>query len=172
MQLLNSSADNQISVSVRIWNYLWILSLRLSLGLLKATVTLCSFVVILWSFRCLSLPIGGHEVSIPGYMVWVAVFILPLVHGWQLKLDNLLLVLILVNSDTQTDFRFGLMRLRENSGVALYGGEQQEQVNLLTRFHMVVTNFRYHAQAKETDMVYLWIFSNYFPSCRRSATLF
>lgn len=144
MQLLNSSADNpdqRISEDLKLFVNL---SLRLSLGLLKATVTLCSFVVILWNLSgALSLPIGGHEVSIPGYMVWVAI-IYSAVGTWlTTKIGQPLVGLNFSQQRYEADFRFSLMRLRENSeSVALYGGEQQEQVNLLTRFHMVVTNFK------------------------------
>ena len=144
MQLLNNSADNpdqRISEDLKLFVNL---SLRLSLGLLKATVTLCSFVVILWNLSgALSLPIFGNEVSIPGYMVWVAILYSAIGTWLTTKIGQPLVGLNFSQQRYEADFRFSLMRLRENSeSVALYGGEQQEQVNLLTRFHMVVTNFR------------------------------
>ncbi|WP_378953416.1 ABC transporter ATP-binding protein/permease [Pelosinus sp. sgz500959] len=144
MQLLNHSADNpdqRISEDLKLFVNL---SLRLSLGLLKATVTLCSFVVILWNLSgALSLPFGDHEISIPGYMVWVAILYSAIGTWLTTKIGQPLVGLNFTQQRYEADFRFSLMRLRENSeSVALYGGEQQEQVHLLTRFHMVVHNFK------------------------------
>ncbi len=144
MQLMNNSADNpdqRISEDLKLFVNL---SLRLSLGLLKATVTLCSFVLILWNLSGpFTLPIGGNEISIPGYMVWVALIYSALGTWLTAKIGRPLVNLNFSQQRYEADFRFSLIRLRENSeSVALYGGEQQEQVNLLTRFHMVVHNFR------------------------------
>jgi len=144
MQLLGNSADNpdqRISEDVRSFVNL---SLRLSLGLLKATVTLCSFVFILWNLSgSLTIPIGGSEIAIPGYMVWVAIIYATVGTWLTTKIGNPLVALNFSQQRYEADFRFSLIRLRENSeSIALYGGEKQEQNNLLDRFHMVVTNFR------------------------------
>lgn len=144
MQLLDNNTDNpdqRISEDVRSFVNL---SLRLSLGLLKATVTLCSFVVILWRLSGdLSLPVGEHQISIPGYMVWVAIMYAAVGTWLTTKIGHPLVGLNFSQQRYEADFRFSLVRLRENSeSIALYGGESQEQANLLKRFHMVVNNFR------------------------------
>jgi len=144
MQLLDNNTDNpdqRISEDVRLFVNL---SLRLSLGLLKATVTLCSFIIILWNLSGeLSLPIGGDQISIPGYMVWVAILYATVGTWLTTKIGHPLVGLNFSQQRYEADFRFSLVRLRENSeSIALYGGESQEQANLLMRFHMVVTNFR------------------------------
>ena len=144
MQLLGNSADNpdqRISEDVRLFVNL---ALRLSLGLLKATVTLCSFILILWNLSgSLSIPIGENEVSIPGYMVWVAIIYATVGTWLTTKIGHPLVGLNFSQQRYEADFRFSLVRLRENGeSIALYGGESQEQANLLNRFHMVVTNFR------------------------------
>jgi putative ATP-binding cassette transporter len=47
--------------------------LDLSLGLLNACVTLCSFVAILWRLSgTVMLPLGAASLPLPGMMVWVA----------------------------------------------------------------------------------------------------
>lgn len=144
MQLMGNSADNpdqRISEDVRAFVNL---TLRLALGLLKATVTLCSFILILWNLSgSLSFSIGGNEISIPGYMVWVAI-IYSAVGTWlTTKIGHPLVGLNFSQQRYEADFRFSLVRLRENGeSIALYGGENQEQDNLLKRFHMVVNNFR------------------------------
>jgi len=144
MQLLDNKTDNpdqRISEDLKLFVNL---TLRLSLGLLKATVTLCSFVAILWHLSGdFSLSLGGNQISIPGYMVWVAL-IYAIVGTWLTnKIGNPLVKLNFSQQRYEADFRFSLVRLRENSeSIALYGGENQEQVTLLERFHMVVHNFR------------------------------
>src|SRR5690349_16888743 len=48
-------------------------TLDLSLGLLSSVVTLLSFITVLWTLSgALNFAIGGVQISIPGYMVWVA----------------------------------------------------------------------------------------------------
>jgi hypothetical protein len=43
-------------------------------GLLSSLVTLASFAAILWRLSgSITVPIGGFEITIPGYMFWVAV---------------------------------------------------------------------------------------------------
>lgn len=144
MQLLDNSTDNpdqRISEDLRLFVNL---SLRLSLGLLKATVTLCSFIAILWKLSGeLSIPIGDHQLSIPGYMVWVAIIYATVGTWLTTKIGHPLVGLNFSQQRYEADFRFSLIRLRENSeSIALYGGESQEQAGLLNRFHMVVNNFR------------------------------
>ena len=144
MQLLDNNTDNpdqRISEDVRLFVKL---SLGLSLGLLKATVTLCSFIIVLWKLSGeLSIPIGDIQLSIPGYMVWISI-IYAVVGTWlTTKIGHPLVGLNFSQQRYEADFRFSLVRLRENNeSIALYGGEMQEQANLLNRFHMVVTNFR------------------------------
>ena len=117
--------------------------MRLSLGLLKATVTLCSFVAILWHLSGdFSLTLGGQEVSIPGYMVWVAL-IYSIVGTWLTnKIGNPLVKLNFSQQRYEADFRFNLMRLRENGeSIALYGGEKQEQGICRSGFGKIINNY-------------------------------
>jgi len=142
--LLDNSTDNpdqRISEDVRSFVNL---ALRLSLGLLKASVTLCSFIVILWNLSgSFTIPLGVNGISIPGYMVWVAIIYAAVGTWLTTKIGHPLVGLNFSQQRYEADFRFSLIRLRENSeSIALYSGEKQEQNNLLQRFHMVVTNFR------------------------------
>lgn len=118
-------------------------SLSLSLGLLSSVVTLFSFVGILWSLSGdLAFTLFGHNIVIPAYMVWVAIlysfFGSALAH-WVGK------TLIGLNFEQQryeADFRFSLMRVRENAeGIALYKGETTEQQNLDSRYRKILKNW-------------------------------
>ncbi|HTI01384.1 MAG TPA: ABC transporter ATP-binding protein/permease [Acidisoma sp.] len=114
-------------------------TLSLTLDLMSNVVTLFSFLGILWA---LSGSITLLGVTIPGYMVWVAL-IYAVVGTWLTHLIGRPLVRLTFNQQrVEADFRFALMRLRENTeGVALYAGEQEERGELTGRFRFVVENW-------------------------------
>ena len=114
-------------------------TLSLALGLLSAVVTLLSFVIILWA---LSGQITVFGTSIPGYMVWVAL-VYAIAGSWLTHVIGRPLIRLDFNQQRfEADFRFGLVRLRENSeGVALYRGEGEELVGLRQRFASVIGNW-------------------------------
>ncbi len=115
-------------------------TLSLSIGLISAVVTLASFVAILWS---LSGPIEVLGMTIPGYMVWVAVAY-AVAGTWLTHLVGKPLIgLRFREQRVEADFRFSLARIRENlEGIALSGGEAQEHRHLTARFAAVIANTR------------------------------
>jgi putative ATP-binding cassette transporter len=120
------------------------LSLGLSLGLLNAVVTLFSFLSILWILSgALRVPIGhGSYLTIPGYMVFAA--LIYAVAGTLLTrwVGNPLVRLSFDQQRLEADFRFSMVRLRENAeNVAFYGGESRELDTFQTRFARVVANW-------------------------------
>jgi putative ATP-binding cassette transporter len=120
------------------------LSLSLSLGILSSVVTLVSFIVILWSLSpSLSIPLwGGHSFVIPAYLVFAA-FIYAAVGTWFTQIIGRPLVGLMFNQQRfEADFRFSLVRLRENAeSVAFYGGEGHEYGVFDHRFGRVVGNW-------------------------------
>jgi putative ATP-binding cassette transporter len=94
---------------------------------------------ILWSLSG-SVTILG--VTIAGYMVWVALGY-SIVGTWLTHLvGRPLAILNFRKQRVEADFRFALVRLRENTeGVALYGGETEEKRGLRMRFTAVVANW-------------------------------
>jgi putative ATP-binding cassette transporter len=118
-------------------------TLVLAIGGMRAVVTLVSFIAILWGLSgSVTLPVGGFLMTIPGYMVWAAL-LYAIVGTWLT--DRIGRPLVRMNFDRQryeADFRFGLVRFRENTeGVALYHGEPDEMRNFRTRFASVVGNW-------------------------------
>ena len=114
-------------------------TLSLSLGLLSAVVTLVSFIVILWA---LSGPLTLFGITVPGYLVWVALIYAVAGTGLTHLIGRRLIKLDFNQQRFEADFRFGLVRLRENSeGVALYRGEEAERSGLLGRFSAVIGNW-------------------------------
>ena len=114
-------------------------SLVLGLGLLRSVVTLFSFVLVLWS---LSGAMTVFGLQIPGYMVWVALVYSLLGTGLAHWVGRALIPLNFNQQRVEANFRYALMRLRDNAeGVALYGGEADEKRGLLQRFRAVVENW-------------------------------
>ncbi|WP_297572007.1 ABC transporter ATP-binding protein/permease, partial [uncultured Deefgea sp.] len=119
------------------------ISLSLSLGLLRALVTLVSFIGILWTLSGpISFMLAGSEVTIHGYMVWVALIYAVIGSLITVLLGRPLVSLNFLQQRFEADFRFGLIRVRENAeSIALYHGDQEEQQRLSQRFNAVVGNF-------------------------------
>lgn len=160
MQMLGLDTDNpdqRIAEDLRLFPAY---SLSLTLGMLNAVVTLVSFLSILWTISGpLNFSIAGHEISIPGYMVWAA-FIYAAVGTWLTHLIGRPLVQI--NFDKQkleADFRFQLVRVREHAeGIAFQHGEAVERAGLGQRFAHVFTNF-YDLMRKTKQLT--WFTSGY-----------
>lgn len=137
------SADNPDQRIAEDLKFLTSGSLALSLGLLSSVVTLVSFVGILWSVSGpISFMFGQQEINIPGYMVW---FALAYAGSGSLLVAWIGKPLVQQNFNQQrfeADFRFGLIRIRENAeAVALYGGESEEQSQLSGRFGHIRENW-------------------------------
>lgn len=119
------------------------LTLDLSLGLLNAAVTLFSFLFILWGLSGdLPLTIGGTSVTIPGYLVWVALVYATMGTWMTSKLGRPLIPLNFDQQKFEADFRFSLIRLRENAeSIAFYKGEEKEREGFMQRFTRVFDNY-------------------------------
>ncbi len=139
LQLLDRGTDNPDQRIADDLNGFVDLTLSLSLGLLSAIVTLVSFVGILW---VISGPLEVGGVTIPGYMVWVAL-LYAIAGTWLTHLIGQPLIgMNFARQRVEADFRFALVRLRENSeGVALYRGEAGELAGFKTRFAEVIAKW-------------------------------
>lgn len=144
LKLSGNDMDNPDQRIAEDINQFVTLTLSLSIGLLRQLISLAAFVVILWNLSgIITVPVGSHEFTIYGYMVWISLIYSVigtyLTHKVGRKLINL-------NYDQQrfeADFRFSMMRVRENSeSIAFYRGEQPELLSFKERFCRVVSNFR------------------------------
>ena len=118
--------------------------LNLSLGLLTSIVSLFSFLFILWGLSGparIALGSWGH-VFIPAYLVWAALIYAGLGTWLTMKIGQPLINLNFAQQRLEADFRFALMRLRENAeSVALFHGERAELRVFSGRFADVFDNF-------------------------------
>jgi putative ATP-binding cassette transporter len=110
------------------------------LGLISRIVTLFSFLSILWG---LSAAIQFWGVSVPGSLVWIALVYAIIGTICTHYTGRPLAALVFRQQRVEADFRYSLVRVRENvEGIALYRGEHEETTNLLHRFMAIYGNFR------------------------------
>jgi len=146
MQLLGDSADNpdqRIAEDIRMFidSGAGFGILPIGLGVLNAVVSLFSFVIILWSLSEQA-PVTLFGVTIHGYLVWAA--LLYAVFGTTLThlIGRPLVPLNFQQQRFEADFRFNLVRSRENSEqIASLRGEAAERERHLGRFGQLMTNW-------------------------------
>jgi len=143
MQLLGDAADNpdqRIADDLQMFVQY---TLTICIGILNSVVTLGSFVFILWRLSAEApLTLFGVNYNIPGYLVWAALIYAvigtTLTHliGWKL------IPLNFQQQRFEADFRFNLVRTRENAEqIAALGGEAAERERHLNRFSYVIGNW-------------------------------
>jgi putative ATP-binding cassette transporter len=114
-------------------------TVELTMGLLNAVVTLVSFVGILWGLSG-SFTWGG--VTIPGFMVWMAVFYCAAGSVITHYIGRPLIGLNYEQQKREADFRHHLVRVREYSeAIALDKGEAIEGRQLDWRFGAALANY-------------------------------
>jgi len=143
MQLEGDPADNpdqRISDDVQMFVQL---TLQIGVGLLSSIVSLASFVIILWGLSAAApLLLFNGEYSIPGYLVWGA--LVYAIFGTILTqwIGSPLVNLDFNQQRLEADFRFNLVRVRENSEqIALLEGGGAERERLSRRFSRIVGNW-------------------------------
>ena len=118
--------------------------LSLSVGLISSVVSLISFLVILWGLSGpADIPLGHWTtLHIPAYLVWAALLYAGIGTWLTVKIGRPLVPLNYARQRFEADFRFSLVRFRENAeSVALYGGEPVELKLFKERFGSVFENF-------------------------------
>jgi putative ATP-binding cassette transporter len=143
LQLQGETADNpdqRIEEDVQLFVEQ---TLTLGIGLLSSVVTIGSFMLILWGLsEAAPLHLFGVDLNIPGYLIWAALIyaiigtVLTHLIGWPLVGLNFR------QQRFEADFRFNLVRTRENAEqIALLKGEPAEHQRLSLRFRQVVANY-------------------------------
>lgn len=143
MQLVAGETDNPDQRIAEDVQMLISHTLTLLIGGLRALVSMVAFVAILWALSgALTVPLGWFSLTLPGYLVWAA--ILYAIAGTWLThwIGQPLARLNFEKQRCEADFRFGLVRFRENTeGVALYRGEPDEFRGFRERFEAVAMNW-------------------------------
>src|ERR1700682_3549840 len=143
MQLIGDRADNpdqRIAEDIRLFIER---TLTISVGFLSAMAVVASFIVILWILSAdAPLHLYHTTFAIPGYLVWTALIYAIFGTAVSHLIGRALIGLNFNQQRYEADFRFNLVRVRENSEqIALLGCEPMEIDRLRTRFEKVVANW-------------------------------
>ncbi|WP_353140968.1 ABC transporter ATP-binding protein/permease [Limnohabitans sp.] len=135
-------------------------TVSLSLGLLDATVTLLSFVGILWGLSGgFSFDVMGETYNLPGFMVWMALAYALAGSLIGHYIGRSMASLNFTQQRLEADFRHHLMRVREYSeAIALDRGGRVESLSLQERFAQVLDNFMRLLRVQKR---YTWFNSGY-----------
>lgn len=160
LQMFGKDTDNpdqRISEDVRLFVEM---TLSFTIGIIKSLCTFASFVFILYKMSGpLSFTVFGTTLTIQGYLFWAAL-IYSIIGTYITHLVGRKLVqLNFVQQRYEADFRFSMIRLRENAeSVAFYRGEQQEAGVFKNRFKLLLDNF-WRLVNKQKQLV--WLNSGY-----------
>jgi putative ATP-binding cassette transporter len=112
----------------------------LFIGLLSATLLLLSFIGVLWVLsQHMTLPLGGRQVYVPGYMVWCALLYSATASFISWRIGRPLIALNAERYAREAELRYALMRVNEQiEGITIYGGEAGERQFLNGVFDVVL----------------------------------
>jgi vitamin B12/bleomycin/antimicrobial peptide transport system ATP-binding/permease protein len=112
----------------------------LGIGLLQATLLLLSFIGVLWvSSQHMFLPLAGHRLHVPGYLVWCALFYAGTASFLSWLVGHPLIALDAERYAREANLRFALVRANEEiEGITIYSGEADEQQHLNRVFDSVL----------------------------------
>ena len=130
---IGANPDQRVHEDAR---HLTELTTDLGIGLLQSTLLLGSFVGVLWILsRNMVLWFGGHSLTLPGYMVWCALFYAGAASLLSWRVGRPLVGLNVEHYAREADFRFTLVHVNEEiDGITLHGGEADERGRLETIF--------------------------------------
>ncbi|MBQ4404486.1 MAG: ABC transporter ATP-binding protein/permease [Selenomonadaceae bacterium] len=119
------------------------LTLALLIGFLKELTTLGAFGVVLWNLSgSFTFNLGGMEIVIAGYMFWFSLIYSGIGTVLAHKVGRRLISLNFDQQKYEADFRFSMMRVRENSeSIAFYRGEPNELEGFNLKFSNVIKNY-------------------------------
>ncbi|MBQ7476736.1 MAG: ABC transporter ATP-binding protein/permease [Selenomonadaceae bacterium] len=141
LQDSTDNPDQRISEDI---NQFVSLTLQLIVGFLRQSVSLVAFSFVLWELSgSFTFEIGGNEIVIYGYMFWFTIIYSGIGTGLVHLVGRKLIGLEFNQQRYEADFRFSMMRVRENAeSIAFYKGEQSELENFSLKFSDVIKNFR------------------------------
>jgi putative ATP-binding cassette transporter len=114
-------------------------NLSLGINFIANVVNLVSFIFVLWY---IAPPLKFHGFVVPGWLVWTALIYSVIGTYFTNLIGRKLIPLSFQQQQVDADFRFNLMRVRENTEqIALYQGEAEEVDGLHHRFGAIYRNW-------------------------------
>ncbi|MGZ2503989.1 ABC transporter ATP-binding protein/permease [Rhizobium leguminosarum] len=132
----------------------------LVLGLLQSTILLVSFIGVLWELSSgFIFRISAHSFSIPGYMVWAAIFYAASASVLSQVVGRKLVKLNADRFSKEAELRFTLMHANENMpAITVARGEENERRRINTDISSVLTVVKRLAMAN-TNLT--WVSAGY-----------
>jgi vitamin B12/bleomycin/antimicrobial peptide transport system ATP-binding/permease protein len=136
------------------------MAVEFALGILNSVLTLIAFSSILWMLSgMLRITLGAMSFEIPGYMVFAALVYAGLGSLATYYIGRPIVAANVRQNTAEADYRYALVRLRENSeGVALIRGENDELRGLNGFFGKV---FGAATHLMKTQRRLMWLTSAY-----------
>ncbi|EPE95955.1 ABC transporter [Rhizobium grahamii CCGE 502] len=132
----------------------------LMIGLVQATILLISFIGVLWDLSSgFVFRFGAHSFSIPGYMVWAAIFYAASASILSQLVGRKLVKLNADRFSKEAELRFALMHANENMpAITVARGEENEQKRINTDISAVLTVIKRVAMA---NVNLTWVSAGY-----------
>ena len=142
LNFINSGVDNPDQRIAENTRHAVEMTVEYALGLLNSVLTLISFTGILWALSgSLPVTVSGITFDIPGYMVFAALLYAGVGSGLTYLVGRPIVAANIRQNTTEADYRFALVRVRENSeAIALIHGETDEGKGLATHFSDVLAS--------------------------------
>jgi len=132
----------------------------LMIGLVQATILLISFIGVLWDLSSgFVFRFGTHAFSIPGYMVWAAIFYAASASILSQLVGRKLVKLNADRFSKEAELRFALMHANENMpAITVARGEENEQKRIDTDISAVLAVIKRVAMA---NVNLTWVSAGY-----------
>ena len=113
-------------------------------GFFQAVLSALTFIVVLWTIGgALTIPLGGSEITIPGFLVIGAVVYAVIASGSMVIIGRRFVSVAEAKNQSEAEYRYVLTRLRENGeSIALLGGEDEERAGLDKALNKVLRAWR------------------------------
>ncbi|MCB8820172.1 ABC transporter ATP-binding protein/permease [Microvirga rosea] len=113
-------------------------------GVTTAVLTAITFIGVLWAVGGgISFDLGGRAVTIPGYLVFVAVIYSLITTTAMIVIGRQFVQVAEDKNQAEAEFRYAVTRLRENGeSIALLGGEPEERSGLSRALGQVIAQWR------------------------------
>ncbi len=144
VQLTDKKTDNPDQRIADDLNQFVSLTITLTISIITDISMLVTFGVILWGLsKAVSFSVMGVDINLPdGYLFYLALIYAVLGTLITFLMGRPLVLLNFRQQRFEADFRFSLIRLRENAeSVAIYKGEKEENKRFNSLFFDVVANY-------------------------------
>ncbi|AWM86535.1 ABC transporter ATP-binding protein/permease [Microvirga sp. 17 mud 1-3] len=113
-------------------------------GVTTAVLTAVTFIGVLWAVGGgISFELGGRSLTIPGYLVFVAVIYSAITTTAMIFIGRRFVQVAEDKNQAEAEFRYAVTRLRENGeSIALLGGEPEERSSLSIALGHVIAQWK------------------------------